>query len=96
MSLMECLRQRIFVKKYNAMATKDGKIENRRFWLGALLITAGVVMLFVAMFINPKGEISGTVLGAAGEMFVLAGSMLGLDSYVNYKIKKFIGNNEEK
>lgn len=78
------------------MATKDGKIENRRFWLGALLITAGVVMLFVAMFIDPKGEISGTVLGAAGEMFVLAGSMLGLDSYVNYKVKKLIGNNEEK
>lgn len=77
------------------MATKEGKIENRRFWLGALLILAGVVMLFVAMYIDPKGKIDGTVLGAAGEMFVLAGSMLGLDSYVNYKIKKFIGNNEE-
>lgn len=77
------------------MATKDSKIENRRFWLGALLITAGVVMLFVAMYIDPKGKIDGTVLGAAGEMFVLSGSMLGLDSYVNYKIKKFIGNNDE-
>lgn len=52
----------------------------------------GVGMLFVAMFIDPKGEISGTVLGAAGEMFVLAGSMLGLDGYVNYKIRKFVND----
>lgn len=78
------------------MATKEGKVESRRFWLGTVLIVCGVVMLFVAMYIEPKGKIDGTVLGAAGEMFVLAGSMLGLDSYVNYKIKKFIGNNENK
>lgn len=78
------------------MATKEGKVESRRFWLGTVLIVCGVVMLFVAMYIEPKGKIDGTVLGAAGEMFVLAGSMLGLDSYVNYKIKKFIGNNEKQ
>lgn len=78
------------------MATNDNKSESRRFWLGALLILCGVTMLFVAMFIDPQGEISGTVLGASGEMFVLAGSMLGLDSYVNYKIKKFINNNEDQ
>ncbi len=77
------------------MATKEGKVESRRFWLGTVLIVCGVVMLFVAMYIEPKGKIDGTVLGAAGEMFVLAGSMLGLDSYVNYKIKKIIGNNEK-
>ena len=77
------------------METKDNKIENRRFWLGALLIAAGVAMLFVAMFIDPRGEISGTVLGASGEMFVLAGSMLGLDSYVNYKVKKLINQNND-
>ena len=77
------------------METKDAKIESRRFWLGALLIAAGVAMLFIAMFIEPKGEISGTVLGASGEMFVLAGSMLGLDSYVNYKVKKLINQNDK-
>ena len=78
------------------MAKNDNKSESRRFWLGALLILCGVTMLFVAMFIDPQGEISGTVLGASGEIFVLAGSMLGLDSYVNYKIKKFINNNEDQ
>lgn len=77
------------------MAKQESTIERRRFWLGAVLIFCGVAMLFVAMFIDPKGEISGTVLGAAGEMFVLAGSMMGMDSYVNYKIKKFI-NTEDK
>ena len=78
------------------MATEDRKVENRRFWLAALLIVCGVAMLFVAMYLDPKGKIDGSVLGAAGEMFVLAGSLLGLDSYVNYKIKKVIGNKEDK
>ena len=72
------------------MAKEKESIDTRRFWLGATIALCGVAMLFVAMYIEPKGEISGTVLGAAGEMFVLAGSLLGLDSYVNYKIKKYI------
>lgn len=74
------------------MATKEKPQENRRFWFGVVLAMCGVAMLFVAMFIDPKGEISGTVLGAAGEMFLLAGSMLGLDGYVNYKIRKLVND----
>ena len=74
------------------MESNESKIETRRFWLGALLIVAGVVMLYLAMYLEPRGKVDGTILGAAGEMFVLGGSLLGLDSYVNYKIKKYLGN----
>lgn len=66
------------------------KPDSRKFWLGAVLAVLGVVMLFVAMFIDPKGEVSGSVLGAVGEVFLLAGSLLGLDSYFNFKIKKYL------
>ena len=66
------------------------KTDSRKFWLGAILALLGVAMLFVGMFIDPQGEVSGSVLGAVGEIFLLAGSLLGLDSYLNFKIKKFL------
>lgn len=66
------------------------KTDSRKFWLGATLALLGVAMLFVGMFIDPQGEVSGSVLGAVGEIFLLAGSLLGLDSYFNFKIKKFL------
>lgn len=66
------------------------KTDSRKFWLGAILALLGVAMLFVGMFIDPQGEVSGSVLGAVGEIFLLAGSLLGLDSYFNFKIKKFL------
>ncbi len=66
------------------------KTDSRKFWLGAILALLGVAMLFVGMFIDPRGEVSGSVLGAVGEIFLLAGSLLGLDSYFNFKIKKFL------
>ena len=74
----------------------DKQTESRRFWFGAVIAMSGVAMLFVAMFIPPKGEISGTILGAAGEMFVLAGSMLGLDGYVSYKMKRYINDKDKE
>ena len=66
------------------------KTDSKKFWLGAILALLGVAMLFVGMFIDPQGEVSGSVLGAVGEIFLLAGSLLGLDSYFNFKIKKYL------
>ena len=66
------------------------KTDSRKFWLGAILALLGVAMLFVGMFIDPQGEVSGSVLGAVGEIFLLAGSLLGLDSYFHFKIQKFL------
>ena len=67
------------------------KGDKKRFWLGAFLAIAGTAMLFIAMiFLEPKGEISGSVIGGAGEVFTLAGCLLGLDSYVNFKIKNYL------
>lgn len=73
------------------------KVDAKRFWLGAIIAILGIAMMFVGMFIDPKGEISPSVLGGTGEAFLLAGALLGLDSYFNFKIKKFISNeNKEK
>lgn len=66
------------------------KIEKHRFWLGAVMILAGIAMLFMALYIDPKGEIHGTVLGAFGEIATIAGAILGLDTYVGFKMRKML------
>jgi membrane associated rhomboid family serine protease len=71
-------------------------IDKKRFWLGAVMMIAGIAMLFIALFIEPMGEIHGTVLGAFGEIATIAGAILGLDSYVNMKMKRFIADEERK
>ena len=71
-------------------------IDRKRFWLGALLLVAGVAMLFTAMIIEPTGEIHGTVLGAFGEIATIAGAILGLDSYVGMKMRKLLADEEKK
>lgn len=72
------------------------KVDKRKFWLGTVMALAGVAMLFVALFIPPQGEISGSALGAAGEIFLVAGSLLGLDSYFDFKLKRYLRNEENK
>ena len=34
-----------------------------------------------------------SALGAAGEIFLVAGSLLGLDSYFDFKLKRYLGKN---
>ena len=65
------------------------KKEDKKYWLGATLCLAGVALLFVSLFLPPVGEISDMVLWAAGEIFTLAGGLLGLDAYLDHKIKKY-------
>lgn len=64
--------------------------EDKKYWLGATLCLCGVALLFVSLFLPPVGEISDMVLWGAGEIFTLAGGLLGLDAYFDHKIKKFI------
>ena len=71
-------------------------MEARRFWLGCILIVVGVVLIFLGFYVEPKGELSGSLLGAVGEVFTLGGALVGADAYVEYRIKKMIHNKENK
>ena len=72
------------------------KTERHRFWLGAILAILGVVIIIISLFIPPVGEIHPSALGAVGEIFLLSGCLLGLDSYVSIKMKKLITQQEDK
>lgn len=70
--------------------------EDKKFWLGAFLCLAGVAMMFVDLFIPPVGELSEIVLWGVGEIFTLAGGLLGLDAYFDFKLKRFVSNDKNK
>ena len=65
-------------------------MEQRRFWLGCVLIVVGIVLIFLGFYVEPVGELSGSLLGAVGEVFTLGGALVGADAYVEYRIKKIV------
>lgn len=65
-------------------------MEARRFWLGCVLILVGIILIFLGFYVEPKGELSGSLLGAVGEVFTLGGALVGADAYVEYRIKKIV------
>lgn len=67
--------------------------ENRdtaQFYMAlALLIVGAFASLYAELFIEPIGEISGSVLGFTGECFSFAGGMLGIVTWVNGRLKDY-------
>ena len=59
---------------------KMNKLDKHKFWLAVFLCVAGVGLLFVGMLVNPVGVISASVIGGAGELFLTAGAILGIDA----------------
>lgn len=72
------------------------KMEQRRFWVGCILILVGIILIFLGFYEEPTGELSGSLLAATGEVFTLGGSFCGLDAYVEYKVRKLNHNNNDK
>jgi len=52
------------------------------------LCLAGVVLIFIGLFIQPVGEIHYSVLVAFGEILTFSGSLLGIDYRYRYKPKE--------
>jgi hypothetical protein len=54
--------------------------------MAVLLTTAGLVLLFFSLWIDPEGEIHQSVLVAFGELSTFAGGLFGVD--YSYKVKE--------
>ena len=52
------------------------------------LIISGIVLVFCAFFRSSNGSISDSVLWYVGEALLYAGSVFGIKSYIDYKLKK--------
>lgn len=58
-----------------------------QFLLGCVVTIAGLVLLFVGVFIPPMGEIDSSLLVAFGEVATFAGALIGVDYH--YKFKEY-------
>lgn len=53
--------------------------------IAALVVIGGLVLLFMAIQIDPAGEIHETVLVAFGEAATFSGSIMGIDYHYKQK-----------
>lgn len=63
--------------------------------LAVLCVLSGLILLFMGLWIKPRGIIDTSVLIAFGEVATFAGSLTGIDYSYKYKIAK-IKKDEEK
>lgn len=72
--------------------------DTKKFWLACFLCVAGVVLLFVALFIPPAGVLSTSVLTGSGELLLTGGAILGVDVAYSIKLKELLSDyiNQDK
>lgn len=58
------------------------------------LLTFGIILAFVALLMPPPGEIHDSVLYIFAQILIYCGSIFGIDSYINQKIKNRNVNNK--
>ncbi len=57
-------------------------------WTAIILLIAGVVMAFIALFLPPPGKIDDSVLYLFAQILIYAGSIFGIDVYIKRQIDK--------
>ena len=72
----------------------DETKENIKFISSVGLLIAGVVIVFVSLYIPPVGTIDSSVLTLIGENFCFVGAVWGIGQYTKVQLKKLenVGN----
>ncbi|MCQ2311514.1 MAG: hypothetical protein MJZ64_07195 [Paludibacteraceae bacterium] len=52
--------------------------------LAVVMCTAGMVLIFLCIYIDPKGEIHYSALVAYGEILTFVGAIMGIDYHYRY------------
>ena len=82
------------------MTNTNTTTDNRKFWLSATMCVLGVALLFTGMIVDPVGVITSSVIAGAGEIFITAGAILGIDVVYSHKLTQIIkdvtANKEDK
>lgn len=77
------------------MKTLDNIKEWTIFGSGVITLIAGIVLVFISIYMPPAGEIHNSVLTALGEFLTFAGSCLGIASYTIVKIHQINKKTED-
>lgn len=68
------------------MKKRNREVFNLQLVMAVLLTMSGVVLLFSGFWVDPQGEIDGSVLVAFGEVMTFAGALFGVD--YSYRVKR--------
>lgn len=60
------------------------------------LLLSGIVMAFIALMMPPPGEIHDSVLYLFAQILIYCGSIFGIDSYINQRIKNHHHHDKRK
>lgn len=74
-------------KTLSKMERKELNRLNIQLIVGVVLVVAGLALIFLGLFIPPKGEIHNSVLIAYGEISTFAGALIGVDYH--YRFREF-------
>lgn len=64
--------------------------------IGAIMSFCGLVLLWVSLFLPPKGIIDASVLTAFGEISTFSGALIGIDYTYRYKTIKYLTNKDDE
>ena len=53
-----------------------------------MLLAAGILLAYISLFLPPPGEIHETVIYIFAQILIYAGSIFGIEHYINEKLKK--------
>ena len=71
---------------------EEGKKENIKMNIQLLtaivLVVFGMLMVAFAIWVDPRGEIHGSVVGTFGEILAFSGALFGVDYSYKWKNKK--------
>lgn len=67
-----------------------------KFISSIVLLVAGVVLIFISIYLPPIGQIHTSVLTVIGEIFTFVGSIFGIGEYAAIQIAKINNKSEDK
>lgn len=70
---------------------KESTKETIKFIASVLVLVAGIALVFIGLFMPPKGVIDATVLTALGELLAFVGGCWGMAQYATVQMSKIKG-----
>lgn len=78
----------LFNKTITMSQRSENIKENIKFTASVILLLLGVIIVFVSLYLPPKGVIDSSVLTLIGENFCFVGAVWGIGQYAKVQIAK--------
>ena len=78
------------------MKLSKGTKEYVQFILAGVVLIAGIVLIYISLFIPPQGVIDASVITAFGLFLGFVGTVWGLDLKYDYKTRELVDRYERR